>query len=176
MSTTRGKKRPEVRIFVSYAHADPSLYKASLESFLKWPSVQVVTKWSDHLIVAGSDPDKAIKAELEQMDIFVALISPHFAASWYIQNVEVKAARRRCEAGEVLVAPVVMDRPGKGECQWLMDRELLPDKKKSWSEIQNECHYFQGACDLAIRPIRDGVKTLVDKVLARKRAGRRKYS
>ena len=175
MSTPAAKKRPVVRIFVSYAHADPALYKASLESFLKWPSVQVVTKWSDHLIVPGSDPDKAIKAELEQMDIFVALLSPQFAASWYIQNVEVKAAKRREEAKEILVAPVMVSHPGAHECKWLMGRELLPDKKKSWSEIQKECRYFDGCSDEAIRPIRDGVKKLVDAVLARKRAGKRKY-
>lgn len=175
MSTGKKGRHPEVRIFVSYAHKDPTQHKAAVEAFLKWPNVEVVTKWSDHDIDPGSDPDKAIKAELEQMDIFLPLISPFFAASWYIQNVEVVAARRRCTARTVLIAPVVISHPGANECDWLMGLELLPDKTKTWAQIQRECRVFDGYYDEAIKPIRDGVKKLVDAVLARKKAGKRKF-
>ena len=54
MNRPRPGKRHEVRIFVSYAHADPSLHRLSLSKFLKWPSVEVVDKWTDNEIQPGS--------------------------------------------------------------------------------------------------------------------------
>lgn len=167
----KATKRQEVRIFVSYAHKDPTQHKAALETFLKWPSVEIVTKWSDHDILPGSDPDKAIRAELDRMDIFLPLISPHFAASWYITNVEVTVAKRRYKAGSVLIAPVVISHPGKDECKWLMGLELLPEKERTWAQMQRECDVFKGGYDEAIKPIRDGVKKLVDAVLAQRKTG-----
>ena len=121
MSKSRKTFRPQVRIFVSYAHADPTIFKSTLESFLKWPCRNVVVNcWSDKDIVPGSDPDKRIREELKVMDIFVALISPMFAASRYIQEVEVVEAKRRCKRGEIVVAPIIVTHPGENECSWLL--------------------------------------------------------
>ena len=116
MSKSRRPFRPQVRIFVSYAHADPTIFKSTLESILKWPGLDVVVNcWSDEDIVPGSDPDKRIREELKVMDIFVALISPRFAASRYIREVEVVEAKRRCKRGEILVAPIIVTHPGEND-------------------------------------------------------------
>ena len=56
-----------------------------------------------------------------------------------------------------------------------MGLELLPDKTKTWAQIQSDCRVFDGGYDEGIKPIRDGVKKLVDAVLARKKAGKRKF-
>jgi hypothetical protein len=164
----RGRAKSfDIVIFVSYAHADPPLFRQMLESILKGPGVQV-RLWTDHEIMPGSVPDKEIRAALEQMDIFVALISPLFAASRYIDEVEVPIAKKRRRLGEIEIAPVVIEHPGDAECEWLMDLEPLPDKKKSWSDIRQECRADHGEYDKAIRPLRDGIKKLVDRVRGRR--------
>jgi len=160
--------RCDVRIFVSYAHADPPLFKKSLETLLRWPDIELVTVWSDYDILPGSDPDKRIRQELEVMDIFIALISPMFAASKYIHEVEVPTAKSRCEKGAVHVVPIIVTDPGAGECEWLKTRELLPDKRKTWTDIRKECRAPDGEYDLAIQPIRDGLRKVIDATIAKK--------
>lgn len=164
-------KNTDVRIFVSYAHLDPPLFRDTLVSLLRWPGVSV-TVWTDENIVAGSVPDQAIRAELERMDIFVALISPHFDASWYIHKVEVPIAKKRNKKGEVLIAPVVVNHPGGLNCDWLLSLERLPHKTKSWAEIRKECSACKGEYDEAIQPLRDGVWKLVEQARKRRRMSR----
>lgn len=156
-------KKVDVRVFVSYAHRDPPLFRDSLLSLLRWPGVSV-TVWTDENVMPGSVPDQQIRAELEQMHIFVALITPFFDASSYIQQVEVPIAKRRNKKGEVLIAPVVVSHPGGRNCGWLLSLEHLPHKQKSWAEIRKECKAGDGEYDEAIQPLRDGIWKLVEQV------------
>ena len=156
-------KKVDVRIFVSYAHRDPPLHRQLLESLLRWPGVDVKV-WTDENLVAGSVPDQQIRIALSQMHIFVALITPFFDASSYIQEVEVPIARKRNSKGEVLIAPVVVSHPGGTKCNWLLGLERLPHKHKSWAEIRRECGAATGEFDLALQPLRDGVWKLVERI------------
>jgi hypothetical protein len=156
-------KFADVRIFVSYAHRDPTLFRQSLESLLRWPGVDVQV-WTDENVIPGSIPDQQIRAALEEMHIFVALITPFFDASRYIQEVEVPIARRRNKNGEVLIAPVVVSHPGGRNCKWLLSLERLPHKKKSWADIRKECKASDGEYDEAIQPLRDGIWKLVEQI------------
>src|SRR5438132_1338569 len=54
----------------------------------------------------GNPWDGEIKQELDEMDIFVPLVSPDFFSSWYIQNVELPRAEDRHGDGEILVVPI----------------------------------------------------------------------
>jgi hypothetical protein len=158
------KAKPvDVRIFISYAHADPPLHRQKLESLCRWPGVGVEL-WTDENITPGSVPDEQIRDALDQMHIFVAMISPFFDASDYIQKVEVPIAKRRCKKGEVLIAPVVVQHPGGTNCDWLLKLERLPHKEKSWAEIRKACRASEGEYDDAIQPLRDGIKKLVDEI------------
>jgi hypothetical protein len=159
-------KKVDVRIFVSYAHPDPLLYRQSLESLLRWPGVGV-TVWTDEEIMPGTVPDQQIRAALDQMHIFVALITPHFDASSYIQEVEVPIAKRRYKKDGVLIAPVVVSHPGGRNCNWLLSLEHLPHKQKSWAEIRKECGAINGEYDEALQPLRDGIWKLVEQVRRR---------
>jgi len=156
-------RKADVRVFVSYAHRDPPLFRDSLLSLLRWPGVSVKV-WTDDNIPTGSVPDQQIQDELKQMHIFVALITPYFDASNYIQEVEVPIAKQRNKNGEVLIAPVVVSHPGGTNCGWLLSLERLPHKQKSWAEIRRECSAATGEYDIALQPLRDGVKKLVDQV------------
>jgi hypothetical protein len=140
-------KKTDVSIFVSYAHRDPPLFRQLLESTLRWPGV-AVQLWTDESIVAGTVPDQQIRTALDQMHIFLALITPMFDASDYIQQVEVPVARRRHRKDEILVAPILVSHPGGNNCNWLLGLEPLPDKKKSWAEIRRECRASEGVWGL----------------------------
>lgn len=158
------KRKPvDVRIFVSYAHLDPPLFRAALESLLRWPKVDV-TVWTDEDIEPGSVPDQQIRNALDKMHIFVALISPHFDASSYIHEVEVPIAKRRWENDEVLVAPIVVSDPGGQNCEWLLNLGRLPHQSKSWAEIRKDCNASNGEYDEALQPLRDGIWKLIEKV------------
>jgi hypothetical protein len=156
----------DVRIFVSYAHLDPPLFRDLLGSLLRWPGVEVQV-WTDENVVPGSIPDQQIRTALDQMHIFVALITPLFDASSYIHQVEVPIARRRNGKGEVLIAPVVVSHPGGRNCDWLLSLEHLPHKQKSWAEIRKQCKASDGEYDEAIQPLRDGIWKLVEQVRSR---------
>jgi TIR domain len=155
-------RKVDVRVFVSYAHRDPPLFRQLLESLLRWPGVSV-TVWTDENVTPGSQPDKEIRAELQRMHIFVALITPFFDASSYIQEVEVPIAKRRSKNGEALIAPVVVSHPGGTKCNWLLGLERLPDKRKSWVDIRKES-MASGGYDEALQPLRDGIWKLVQQV------------
>lgn len=158
-----------LRIFVSYAHADASIYKRTMESMLRFiAGFEPFVMWSDKDIIAGTDSDKRIRRELEKMDIFIALVSPYFAASPYCLNVEVEAAKRRRKS--VHSVPIIIEHPGKGECEWLMSLEPLPDKKKTWADIREECGAIkkESECDRAVLPIREGIKKVIAEVLAKR--------
>lgn len=158
----------DVHIFVSYAHRDPPLFRDLLQSLLRWPGVDVQV-WTDENVVPGSVPDRQIRNALDEMHIFVALISPFFDASSYIHEVEVDVAQRRNKKDGVLIAPVVVSHPGGTNCDWLLGLERLPHKQKSWAEIRRECKAGDGEYDEAIQPLRDGIWKLVEQV--RRRSG-----
>ena len=160
-------KNVDVKIFISYAHRDPPLFRDALESLLRWPGVST-TVWTDENIVPGLSPDKSIRAALEEMHIFLAMITPHFDASCYIHEVEVPAARRRHEQREVLIAPVVVSDPGGTNCEWLLGLERLPHKEKSWVDIRKESYAIVGHDD-ANKLLRDGVYKLVQQIRAHPR-------
>ena len=162
----------DVRIFVSYAHRDPPLFKQSLESVLRWQGVEVKV-WTDENVLPGTVPDQQIRQALEDMHIFVALISPFFDASRYIQEVEVPIARKRSKTDGVLVAPVVVSHPGGISCEWLLRLEHLPHKTKSWAEIRRECGAVKGEYDEAIQPLRDGIWKLITQVREKSHKGAR---
>jgi hypothetical protein len=161
----------DVRIFVSYAHRDPPLFRNLLESLLRWPGVEVKV-WTDENVMPGTVPDQQIRAALDQMHIFVALITPLFDASSYIQEVEVPIAKKRHKKGNVLIAPVVVSHPGGTRCKWLLSLERLPHKQKSWADIRKECNASDGEYDEAIQPLRDGIRKLVDRVRSNGQARR----
>jgi TIR domain len=158
-------RKVDVRIFVSYAHRDPPLFRQSLENLLCWPGVEVKI-WTDENITPGTEPDQEIRTALDEMDIFVPLISPLFDASRYIQKVEVPLARRRNRTDGVLIAPVVVSHPGGTKCAWLLKLERLPHKKKSWVDIRKES-LANGGYDEALQLLRDGIWKLVEQVRSR---------
>lgn len=121
-TTTAGK--PEVRIFVSYSHADAGA-RAKLETHLAALKRDGVTTWYDGDLNAGDALDRNIGRHLRQAHIFVALLSPEYLASNYCWKIEYQRAMSRRARGLMRVVAVVV-RP----CDWKETRaagfKLLP--------------------------------------------------
>jgi len=73
-------------------------------------------------------------------------------------------AKKRYDKQEIEVVPVLVHDPGQGECAWLMELQRVPPGAKSWAEV---LHDFQEH-DMALTPIRDGIKAVVERARERK--------
>lgn len=104
----RKDSQPDLKIFVSYSHADyrlwdrfkPYLDILKNDGFVRW--------WYDGKIREGSDWDDSIRRELKEADLVILLMSTPFFASKYINGVELKEAQRRREHGIAEILPVLL--------------------------------------------------------------------
>lgn len=152
-----------VRVFVSYSHKD-AYWMDALMPLLRFPGVRV-KPWNDKEIKPGLRWDEEIKRALAEMDVFVPLVSVNFAVSDYIDKVECFIAKERHKNGEIEVVPVLVYDPGEDECGWLMELQRVPPGAKSWVDVFEEFQLH----DRALTPIRDGIKTVVQRARERKR-------
>ena len=124
-------------VFLSYSHKDESL-KAKLEAHLSTLKNQgLIEAWHDRQIKAGDDFNSVISAELDRANIILLLVSPEFLSSRYINDVEIKRAMQRHDAGEARVIPVILR-----ECDWhtapfgkLVAAPKDGKPVKSWSRV-----------------------------------------
>ena len=152
-----------VRMFVSYSHENAAWCKRLFPVLRVKANVDTLQPWHDTELKAGDRWDKAIRAELEQMDIFLCLVSFDFLASDYIQNVELKITKERLEKGEIDVVPVIvypMDL--KSDCEFLHQFNPLPQWGKCWRDFEREGDWRD-----ALYPIGNGVKQAIEKVRLR---------
>lgn len=96
------------RVFFSYSHKDEAL-RDQLETHLALLKRQgLIEAWHDRRILAGSELDTAIAAEMEASNIILLLISPDFIASDYCFSQEMARAMERHHSGQANVIPVVL--------------------------------------------------------------------
>lgn len=101
------------RVFFSYSHKDEAL-RNQLESHLALLKHQgLIEAWHDRRILAGSDLDRSISAEMEAANIILLLVSADFLASDYCYCREMARALERHEAGHARVIPVILR-----HCDW----------------------------------------------------------
>lgn len=101
------------KVFFSYSHKDEAL-RDELEINLSALKRQgIIETWHDRRIGPGKHIDREIDANLADADIILFLVSPHFIASDYCYDVEIRRAVERHNAGDARVIPVIL-RP----CEW----------------------------------------------------------
>lgn len=100
-------------LFFSYSHADEELRDQLEQQLAILKRQKVISVWHDRRIIAGSEIDHSIDAQLEAADIILLLVSPAFLASDYCYDREMTRAMERHHAGEARVIPVIL-RP----CAW----------------------------------------------------------
>lgn len=97
-----------IEVFYSYAHEDEKL-RDELEKHLANLKRQgVITGWYDRDISAGKEWESEIKNHLDSASVILLLVSPDFMNSNYCNDVEVKHAMERHDAGEARVIPVIL--------------------------------------------------------------------
>jgi hypothetical protein len=153
----------EVLLFVSYSHKD-DYWMQALMPLLKFSGVRV-KPWNDKEIRPGKRWDKEIKDTLDEMHVFIPLVSVNFVVSDYIGRVECQIAKKRLDNDEIEVVPVLIDDPGDDECAWLMELQRVPPGEKSWAEVKRDFREY----DFALKPIRNGIKAVVERAWERRR-------
>ncbi len=164
-----------VKLFISYSHKNkvwmghlaPLLDGFPYDDRLKNGNIEYLHAWHDKELTVGNQWDGEIKRELEEMDIFVPLVSAAFFASWYVQNVELPCAEKRHRRGEILVVPILLyDVNLQKKCPFLHGFPALPASDQWWSTYadKNDAH----------RIIDDGLWDAIEGTLNRKVARKTK--
>lgn len=97
-----------LRVFISYAHEDEELRRKLETQLAILQREGLISTWQDRKIAPGQEWAKEIGAELEAADLVLLLVSADFLASGYINDVELKRALERHEAGEARVIPIIL--------------------------------------------------------------------
>jgi hypothetical protein len=150
-----------VRFFVSYSHLDREWF-GKLRPLLKFNTpTRLAHVWHDHELRAGDRWDDEIRKELEQMDVFLCLLSNHFLASDYIIQVEVKAAFKREKLGHTIIVPLLLCDMDERDIGEFKPFNPLPAWGRSWRSYErtNGGHTMD-----AHKPIRTGLLDVLEKV------------
>jgi internalin A len=103
------------KLFLSYAHKDLKYVRALQQHLTILENQKLLTQWWDFQIEPSTEWQPEIEKQLEEMDVFVGLVSTAFLASKFIQNVEVKRALERREKEGVPLLMVILE-----PCSWQM--------------------------------------------------------
>lgn len=131
-----------IKVFFSYSHHDEAVRK-ELEVHLSTLTRQgIVSTWHDRRIEAGAKFVESIDENLEDADVILLLISPHFLNSDYCYEIEMKRALERHEANEAHVIPIILEL-----CDWqnapFASLLALPPDGRPISQYENRNEAFQ---------------------------------
>jgi hypothetical protein len=130
------------KVFISYAHADETL-RDRLGKHLK-PMVRegLIEPWHDRQLLPGADFGNEIDENLEGADLILFLASADSLASEYCDEIELKRALERHEAGEAVAVSIILD-----HCDWrntpLVKFIVLPKDGKEVVKHPNHNEAFQ---------------------------------
>lgn len=124
-----------VKVFVSYSHQDAEYLKDdSLLGFLKGLQKDNVELWDDRRIRPGERWDAVIKANLQEADVALVLVSQAFLDSDYCQNVEIE----HCLARQTHLFPIILSACDWRRHDWLSSRQFLPGGDQTVEEHYTE--------------------------------------
>ena len=151
-ASARTEDAPKLRLFVSYAHEEHSECEELRAHLSLLENEGLLSWWQDSKLVAGDKWDKEIRREVAGADVLVLLVSNDFFLSKYIESVELAEARRRHEAGEAVVVPILVhDCPSFSRHRWLKTLQGAPTQagrlrsvssfrpqRNGWNLVQEE--------------------------------------
>jgi hypothetical protein len=152
-----------VRLFVSYSHVNKAWFQM-LRPLLKFRDVNLVHVWHDQELAKGTPWDETIRDQLEEMDVFLCLVSHHFYASDYIMDVELNEAQRRHQDRDIEVVPILLEPMNlERDIPFLHGLNPIPEFGRPWNSFNPRGNAHQ--------LIRDGVFQAIETVKAKRRAG-----
>lgn len=125
------------KAFISYSHRDEKALDRLHTHLAMLRREGTISAWYDRAILAGDNIDKEVDENLNDSDIFIALISPDFLASQYCYEHEMTQALERHTEGSLRVIPIILE-----PCDWqsspLGKLKALPKDGKPISIWTNE--------------------------------------
>lgn len=104
----RWRKYGALTLFVSYSHKD-ELFRDGLRGALTaYEHKREIVAWDDTRIEPGQKWEPEILGNLESADLIVLLLSNDFIRSDYCMQKEWEIAKKRDEAGECAIVPIVV--------------------------------------------------------------------
>ena len=104
-------KTPEV--FISYSHEDASYKDVLLRHLRILEKNHIAMFWDTSEIPSGSDWSKSISSAIDKAAVAILLVSPHFMASDFINNVELPALIKRAQTHGTIILPILIR-----SCAW----------------------------------------------------------
>lgn len=101
------------KAFISYSHADEAYLEGLKMSLVQLQRSGALQEWSDQKIDVGSIINEVINHQLENSDLFIALLSPNYIASNYCYEKEFQRALELNTRGKLKIIPIIC-RP----CDW----------------------------------------------------------
>jgi hypothetical protein len=149
-----------VRVFISYRHANYSVLD-ELRDHLGWlENSDQIEPFDDRDILAGDDWDARIKAELEQAQIIILIVTAKFMRSPYCTKVELKSALERRMGAGTRVIPIIAE-----ACDWeampIFQIAALPKDKANNLKPLNK---WRGDKDVALTQIAQQVRRNVERL------------
>ena len=102
------------KVIISYAHEDARVLERLHKHLAVLRREGKISEWFDRQILVGVKLDQEISANLDDADIFLAIVSPDFLASNYCYEREMARAIERHEAGKMRIVPIIAE-----PCEWL---------------------------------------------------------
>jgi hypothetical protein len=170
ISTPNDPKKPEapetneetlqpgvIKVFFSYAREDEKL-KEKLDNHLSGLKQEgKIRGWHDRQILPGEIWEDEIKQHLKSAHVILFLISSDFMASVYCNEVEVKEAMKRHDAGEARVIPIVLRDLDWDTTVFAKKKiQALPKDAKAVTLWQNE--------DEAFKNVAVGIRRVVEEL------------
>lgn len=123
-----GQPRP-IKAFVSYSHKDAELLTQLHEHLSALRRQNLLDEWTDREIHAGGVIDDHVDRQIEQVQLYLLLVSSSFIQSNYCFEKEFTRACERQKAGKAIIVPIIAR-----ECDWnipaLKQFKALPDDGK----------------------------------------------
>ena len=126
-----------MKAFISYSHRDELLLERLHVHLAMLRRDGGISDWYDREIRAGGTIEREILDQLNNCDLFLALVSPDFLNSGYCYEREMNRAIQRHEASELVIVPVILE-----PCDWrtspLNQFKAIPKDGKPVSEWANQ--------------------------------------
>lgn len=131
-SSAGGRARPGTRVFVSYSHQDKRyLQPDSLLGFLSGLERDGFNFWHDQRLNVGELWDEIIRAEIENADIALVLVSQALLNSRYCMDVEVGLFLQQRRESGLVIFPLILSPCDWKTHAWLESTQFEPRDGKS---------------------------------------------
>jgi len=116
-------------VFISYAHKDRKLRDELAVHLGNLRNQQVISDWYDGDLIPGTEWEQDILEHLRTARIILLLISAHFMASSFCQDIEMQEAIARHQARQARVIPILL-RPTDWQDAPFAKLQVLPSHGK----------------------------------------------